>query len=146
MSLYSLFHPTRRGFLIGPGVAASLGGLVAPGRASTLAEIKARGVLNIATEDDFRPFEFVKDGTPTGYDTELLNGFRPVAGFKIAQDVIPWSGILASVATGNCDMAVSAVFITKPRLETLDFTSPFADATTYNAKARTIPRFPGSRI
>lgn len=136
MPLHSLFYPTRRGFLVGAGAAAALGGLIAPGLASTLAEIKARGALNVATEDDFRPFEFVKDGTPTGYDTELLNGFRPVAGFKIAQDIIPWSGILAGVATGKYDMAVTAVFITKPRLETLEFTSPIADATTYYAKRK----------
>ena len=136
MSFTSLFHPTRRGFLIGAGAAAGLGGLVTPSLAATLAEIKTRGVLNVATEDDYRPFEFVKDGTPTGYDTELLNGFRPSAGFKIAQDIIPWSGILAGVATGKYDMAVTAVFITKARLETLDFTSPIADATSYYAKRK----------
>ena len=140
MSNFSRFTPTRRGLLLGTGsLAVGLSGLVPASFAASLAEIKSRGVLNVATEDDFRPFEFVQDGKPTGYDTELLNGFRPTAGFKIAQDIIPWSGILAGVATGKYDVAVTAVLITKERLATLDFTSPVADATVYYAKRKADP-------
>ncbi|MEA2915859.1 MAG: polar amino acid transport system substrate-binding protein, partial [Bradyrhizobium sp.] len=34
-------------------------------QAASLDEIKKRGLI-VATEDDFRPFEFIKDGKPTG--------------------------------------------------------------------------------
>jgi polar amino acid transport system substrate-binding protein len=137
MADFDRYAPTRRSLLLGSAAAtAGLALRSRPARAATLAEIKARGTLNVATEDDFRPFEFVEDGKPTGFDTELLNGFRPTAGFKIAQDIIPWSGILAGVATGKYDVAVTAVLITQERLKTLDFTSPVADATDYYVKRK----------
>lgn len=34
--------------------------------AASLAEIKQRGYMVAATEDDYRPFEFVENGKPTG--------------------------------------------------------------------------------
>ena len=40
-------------------------------QAASMDEIKKRGLI-VATEDDFRPFEFVKDGQPTGFDNELI--------------------------------------------------------------------------
>ena len=43
--------------------------------AGSLDEIKKRGLI-VATEDDFRPFEFVKDGQPTGFDNELIADLR----------------------------------------------------------------------
>ena len=45
--------------------------LVGAVKAASLDEIKKRGLI-VATEDDFRPFEFVKDGKPTGFDNELI--------------------------------------------------------------------------
>jgi polar amino acid transport system substrate-binding protein len=99
--------------------------------AGTLDEIKARGVMNIATEDDFHPFEFIQDGTPTGYDTELVKLITASAPFKLHQDTIPWAGILPGVTTGKYDMAVSAVLVTDARKKTLQFASPIAESTTY---------------
>jgi polar amino acid transport system substrate-binding protein len=135
MADFDRYAPTRRSLLVGSAAAATAG-LSRPARTATLTEIKARGTINVATEDDFRPFEFVQDGKPTGFDTELLDGFRPTAGVKIAQDIIPWSGILAGVATGRYDVAVTAVLITQERLKTLDFTSPVADGTDYYVKRK----------
>ena len=96
--------------------------------AATLAEIKARGTTVVATEDDFKPFEFVQDGKPTGYDTELLELFRKTAGFKVQQEIIPWTGLLPGVSTGKYDAAVTAALITAEREKFLDFCSPIAEA------------------
>src|SRR6202030_4514306 len=97
-------------------------------RASGLEEIKKRGLI-AATEDDFRPFEFVKDGKPTGFDNELIEDLRKSAPFEIKQEILPWTGILAGVSTGKYDVAITAAIITKERKQSLDFTSPIADAT-----------------
>ena len=113
-------------------VAASF--LPRPGKAATLDEIKQRGSMVVATEDDFRPFEFVKDGTPTGYDTVLLNILRKTAAFKIDQEIIPWTGLLPGVDTGKYDAAVTAAVITKDRQNFLDFCTPISDATIYYVK------------
>jgi polar amino acid transport system substrate-binding protein len=109
-----------------------------PGRAQagTLEEIKKRGYMIVATEDDYRPFEFVKDGKPTGFDNEMVDVLRKSAPFEIRQEILPWTGILAGVATGKYDIAITAAIITKERAQSLDFASPIADATHYYVKRK----------
>ena len=63
--------------------------------AATLAEIKARGYMIVATEDDYKPFEFMENGKPVGFDNALLAEFRKFVPFEIRQEVIPWTGLLA---------------------------------------------------
>jgi polar amino acid transport system substrate-binding protein len=109
--------------------------LAGKGQAAGLDEIKKRG-LTVATEDDFRPFEFVKDGKPTGFDNELVDDLRKYAPFEIKQEILPWTGILAGVSTGKYDVAITAAIITKERKKSLDFTSPIADATHYYVKRK----------
>ncbi len=105
-------------------------------RAATLDEIKASGHMVVATEDDFRPFEFVDDGKPTGFDNEMLALFRKTVAFEVQQQIIPWTGLLPGVTTGKYDVAVTAAIVTKDRLKSLDFTMPIADATAYYVKRK----------
>src|SRR6476661_7441001 len=104
--------------------------------AATLDEIKKRGFMIVATEDDFRPFEFIKDGKPTGFDNELVDELRKYATFEVKQEILPWTGLLAGVSTGKYDIAVTAAIITKELKQSLDFTSPIADATHYYVKRK----------
>src|SRR3981081_3945564 len=104
--------------------------------AATLDEIKKRGYLIVATEDDFRPFEFVKDGKPTGFDNELLEDLRKFSPFEVKQEIIPWTGLVAGHMTGKDDVALPAAIVTKERKKSLDFTSPIADATHYYVKRK----------
>jgi polar amino acid transport system substrate-binding protein len=106
-------------------------------RAASLDEIKKRGYMVVATEDDFRPFEFVQDGKPTGFDNELLVLLRNATPFEIRQEIIPWTGLLAGVSTGKYDVALTAALITKERSLSLDFTMPIADATHFYVKRKT---------
>lgn len=124
----------RRAVLGGIGLAM-LAALAGSAQAGPMDEIKARGLI-VATEDDFRPFEFVKDGKPTGFDNEMVDILKKKAGFEVKQQILPWTGILAGVATGKYDVAITAAIITKERTQSLDFTSPIADATHYYVKRK----------
>ena len=110
------------------------GALSSGAQAATLDEIKASGHMVVATEDDFRPFEFVEDGKPTGFDNEMLALFRKTVPFEVQQQIIPWTGLLPGVTTGKYDVAVTAAIVTKERLKNLDFAMPIADATAYYVK------------
>jgi polar amino acid transport system substrate-binding protein len=125
---------TRRDVLLGSAAAALAMTRVA--KASTLAEIKQRGYMTVATEDDYQPFEYTKDGKPTGYDQELLDTFKKTAGFDIHQDIIPWTGILPGVSTGKYDAAVTAILVTQERMKSLDFCSPVAESVDYYLKRK----------
>ena len=130
---------TRRG-LLRAGAASgilALGDAGLSGRAAAaLADIKARGTMVVATEDDFKPFEFIQDGKPTGYDTELLELLRKTAPFPIRQETIPWTGLLPGVGSGKYDAAVTAALITPEREKFLDFCSPVAESTDYHVKKK----------
>jgi polar amino acid transport system substrate-binding protein len=109
--------------------------LAGTSKAAGLDEIKQRGLI-VATEDDFRPFEFVKDGQAVGFDNEMIDDLKKYAPFEIKQQILPWTGILAGVSTGKYDAAITAAIITKERQQSLDFTSPIADATHYYLKRK----------
>ncbi len=122
----------RTGSLAGAALIAG----TSLGHAATMAEIKAKGTIVVATEDDFKPFEFVENGTPTGYDSELLNLFRKTTTLKVQQEIIPWTGLLPGVSTGKYDAAVTAALITAEREKFLDFCSPIAEATDFYVKRK----------
>lgn len=120
--------------------ATALAGLPRMGHAATLDEIKKRGYMMVATEDDYRPFEFTDNGKPTGYDQELLEAFKKKVGFEVRQDIVPWTGILPGVTTGKYDAAVTAVLVTAERMKTLDFCSPVAETVDYYLKRKGDPK------
>lgn len=131
----------RRRFFLQAGAGAILalgvdGCLKSPQNSSTLkvsdgllSQIKKRGYLLVATEDDYPPFEFLVNDKPTGFDHELLEHLRKLVPFEIRQEILPWQGILPGVANGNYDVALTAVGITDERAKTLDFTMPIAEST-----------------
>jgi polar amino acid transport system substrate-binding protein len=130
-------HLSRRQILSAGGIAAAgmmFMGLARPAWSGTLAEIKQRGYLVAATEDDYPPFEFVKDGKPQGLDHALCEVFRKSAPFEIRQEVIPFQGLLAGVVTGKFDLALTAAAVTQERAQSLDFCMPIAEATYYYVK------------
>ena len=84
------------------GAAAGAAALTLPGlaKAASLADIKTRGVLNVATEDDYQPFEFFKDNVLTGFDIELLKLLEPNSSVQDKRRSCSWTGILPGVVTG----------------------------------------------
>ena len=77
-------NPMPRRFVL--GLAAAL--LAVPmlsgaSMAASLDEIKPRGLI-VATEDDFRPFEFVKDGKAVGARVRRGHGLdRPLGHLSV---------------------------------------------------------------
>lgn len=94
-----------------------------------LTQIKKRGYLLVATEEDYPPFEFLLNGKPTGFDNELLTRLRQEVSFEIRQEIVPWQGILLGVAAGKYDVALTAAGITDERAKFLSFTTPIAEST-----------------
>ncbi|HVZ51663.1 MAG TPA: transporter substrate-binding domain-containing protein [Pseudolabrys sp.] len=114
-------------------VAGILANGLSAAHADGVADIKKRGKMMVATEDDFKPFEFMEDGVSKGYDNDLLAEVKKSLPFGVEQQVIPWAGILPGVTTGKYDIAVTAVLVTAARKPTFTFSSPVAQSTTFFA-------------
>lgn len=117
-------------------VASAAGG-------ATLEEIKKRGYMVVVTEDDYPPFEFVKEGKPMGLDHDLYRLLKEYAKFEVRQEIVPWQGLLAGVATGKYDVAITAAIITDERAKSLSFTMGTAEGTHHYVKRKGDDRIKG---
>lgn len=104
-----------------------------------MTEIKAKGAMTVATEDDYAPFNYIVDGQPEGFHKELLEDLQAFAksrGFEVRQEILPWTGLLASVSSGQYDMAFTGALVTDDRLRVFNFAPPFASAQHYYVKRK----------
>jgi polar amino acid transport system substrate-binding protein len=126
----------RRALAAGLGVVVLSGLMPNPSTAASLEEIKKRGYMVVATEDNYPPFEFVQDGQPAGLDHDLYKLLKEWAGFEVRQEILPWQGLLAGVVSGQFDVALSAATISDQRAQQFYFTMPIAEATHYYMKRK----------
>src|SRR5579872_3202405 len=95
----------------------------------TLAEIKKRGVLSIATEMQFPPFDISDNGTYKGVDRDLVDAVGKEMGVKVSYLDLPWTSILPGLDAKKFDLCIAPVTITKERMKHYAFTVPIANAT-----------------
>ncbi len=108
-------------------------------QATGLDEVKQRGYMTVATEDDYAPFNYIVDGKPEGFHKELLEDLKAYAkeqGFDVRQEILPWTGLLAAVSSGQYDAAFTGALVTDDRLRVFDFAPPFASAQHFFAKRK----------
>lgn len=123
--------------LLASGALALGAALTAPAALADLPQIKQRGEIKVATEDDYAPFNFIVDGEPAGFHADLLEDFRAYAaaeGLEVQQDILPWTGLLAAVSSGQYDLAFTGALVTDERLRVFNFAPPFASAQHYYVK------------
>ncbi|WP_312456679.1 transporter substrate-binding domain-containing protein [Pseudescherichia sp.] len=102
--------------------------------ARDLPEIEKSGTFKVATEDDYAPFNFMTNGKTDGFNKDMLDELKKYAKFNIDQSILPWTGLLAAVSTGQYDMALTGAVITDERLNVFNFTPPWASAQHYFVK------------
>lgn len=122
MSIKKWFSTTVIALAIGTSASAL---------SADLPDIIKTGVLKVATEDNYSPFNYIAQGKATGINQDLLEELRHYAQFEVKQDILPWTGLLASVAAGQYDLALTGAIVTDARLQVFDFTPPIASAQHY---------------
>ncbi|MGM8850814.1 transporter substrate-binding domain-containing protein [Salinicola sp. V024] len=120
--------------MAGTLMALSLSTLSLTAFAADLPEIESRGYLSVATEDNYAPFNFIEDGNAKGFNTDMLEELRNYADFEIRQDILPWTGLLAAVSTGQYDMALTGASVSDERLRVFNYTPPYASAQHFAIK------------
>lgn len=94
----------------------------------TLAQIKARGELQIGCEAAYVPFTYRDAGKIVGYDVELADIFCKTLGVKPNFIDTAWAGVIPSLYAKKFDVIMSSMSYTKERLERVAFTIPYAEA------------------
>lgn len=99
-----------------------------PVKASSVEEIKARGVLKVGVFTDKPPFGFVDaQGNKVGFDTDLAKRFaRDLLGDerKIEFVVVEAASRIPFLQSGKVDLILANMTVTPERARVVDFTNP----------------------
>lgn len=137
----SILHPAtspsrRLATLIATTAASALVALslTSSALAADLPDIESRGSMNVATEDNYAPFNYIENGNAVGFNADMLVELRKYADFDVKQEILPWTGLLAAVSTGQYDMALTGALVSDERLRMFDYTAPYASAQHFAIK------------
>ncbi|MCW3068191.1 MAG: extracellular solute-binding protein family 3 [Solirubrobacterales bacterium] len=101
------------------------------------AAIKSKGTLNIASEAQYAPNEFIApDGhTIIGMDADLVKALGDVMGLKVNLINSNFETIIPGLAAGRYDVGVSSFTDTKEREKTVDFVTYYSAGISFYAKS-----------
>ena len=72
-----------------------------------------------------KPYAYIKDGSYTGFDVELMILFAREYGYKLEVVDSTFSGILTGIEQGKYDMGGSGITITEERKESMSFSDVY---------------------
>ncbi|KDB08107.1 ABC-type transporter, periplasmic subunit family 3 [Burkholderia sp. lig30] len=94
--------------------------------ADLLDTVKQAGVLRIALEGTYPPFDYRNgEGQLDGFDVDVAKAVAARLGVKPQFVTTEWSGIIAGLQAGKFDVIVNQVAITPARRQALDFSQPY---------------------
>ncbi len=79
------------------------------------------GKLTWGSSPTFAPFEFVRDGKPTGFDVDLVAELAKRTGLTSNMMGMEFKGVVPALLGGRVDIGVSGLYITPERLAAVDF-------------------------
>ena len=95
-------------------------------RAAPLDDLRARGVLRIATTGANKPYTFANpEGGLQGYDIDWARTIAEGLGLKPEFVRLDWKGILPGLIARQFDCAMSAVRVTPERAAAFDFSAAY---------------------
>jgi polar amino acid transport system substrate-binding protein len=105
------------------------------------AAIKSKGTLNVATEAQYAPNEFIApDGhTVIGMDADLMHALGAVMGLRVNMVNSNFETIIPGLAAGRYDVGASSFTDTKEREKTVDFVDYFNAGISFYAKTSANP-------
>jgi polar amino acid transport system substrate-binding protein len=86
--------------------------------------------IQIATDATWFPFEYIDDATGeiVGFDIDVMNAIAEKANLDIEFVNVAWDPLLAGMAQGTYDCAISCITITAERAEKMLFSTPYFTA------------------
>lgn len=81
----------------------------------------------VATDATWAPFEFVDEGSKQliGFDIDLMKAIAKEGGFEIEFKNVGFDPLLAGMASGQYDAAISSITITEERKKNMLFSDPY---------------------
>ena len=93
-----------------------------------LKELKEDGTLVMATNAEFEPYEYREGDEVVGIDADIAQAICDKLGYELEIDDMEFDAILAAVQSGKADFGAAGMTVTEDRLESVDFTDTYANA------------------
>lgn len=105
------------------------------------AAIKAKGTLNVATEAEYAPNEFIAPNGHTiiGMDPDMMTALGEVMGLKVKMINANFEAIIPGLEAGRYDIGASSFTDTKEREKVVDFVDYFSAGISFYAKTSANP-------
>lgn len=85
--------------------------------------------VTVLTSSGYAPYEIVDtDGNLTGFDIELMEAIADKMGIVIEWSDVSFDGIIASIETGQAEIAIAGLSPTADRKEQVDFSTVYYNA------------------
>ena len=84
------------------------------------------GVLIMATNAEFPPYEYYEGDKIIGIDAEIASAIAEKLGLTLQIEDMDFNAIIAAVQTGKADMGMAGMTVTDERLESINFTDSYA--------------------
>jgi polar amino acid transport system substrate-binding protein len=84
------------------------------------------GVLIMATDTQFPPYEFLEGGKVVGIDVEIAEAIAVKLGLALRIDDVGFSAVIPAVADGKADIGMASITVNEARMQIVDFSAPYA--------------------
>lgn len=84
------------------------------------------GVLTMATNAEFPPYEYYEGDTVTGIDVEIAQAIAEKLGLTLQVEDMEFDSVISAVKGGKADMGMAGMTVTEERLEEVSFTESYA--------------------
>lgn len=85
------------------------------------------GKLTMATNAYFPPYEYYDGDTIVGIDAEIAAAIAEKLGLELVINDMEFNSIITAVESGAADVGVAGITVTEDRLESVNFTSSYAN-------------------
>ena len=85
-----------------------------------------KGVLTMATNAYFPPYEYYQGEDIVGIDADIAKAVADKLGLELKIEDMEFDSIITAVQTGKADMGMAGMTVTDERLESVDFSSSYA--------------------
>lgn len=89
---------------------------------------RENGVLKMATNAEFEPYEYMKEDKVVGIDADIAQAIADKLGMELKIDNIEFDSIITAVQSGKDDMGLAGMTVTDERKQNVDFTDSYTTA------------------
>lgn len=90
---------------------------------------RSNGVLTMATNAAFEPYEYMENNEIVGIDVDMAQAICDILGMELKIENIEFDAIINAVQSGKADVGIAGMTVTEDRLLSIDFTDSYTTAT-----------------